>query len=176
MNKKVKPLILKFNTEQEIANYYFNREFNQHDLEKVKNSEGCYDIVNPSDKILIEEWLSEGYVDEEEIKKEYRDNVGRYDKYYFYDWISESSRDFEDYKYGDFQQNHYPMWGYVWEAPEFYINSNYMDVDKLYKLGIGVIECDDSYYLFIAGAGYDFYNAHWIPLFRKLGWIEYENN
>lgn len=82
--------------------------------------------------------------------------------------------DFNSYM-DDFSVNHFPMWGYVWECDEFYINSEFCDVDKLYKLGIGVLTMNDKYYLFISGAGYDFYEVHWIPLFEMLGWIKYEN-
>lgn len=181
-NKKVKPLIIHLNTAREQAEYFFNREFSQIEYSKLEklNPDNPPEVKEPSIHIIVKEWLNNGYADRDELLKEYRAEGGlkkssKIDEKHFFEWIGENNREFDNYRYGDFQQNHYPMWGYVWQCPDFYINSDYMDIDKLYEIGIGVIEDDDSdTYLFIAGAGYDFYTSHWIPLFSQLGWIEYE--
>ena len=176
-----KPLVLTFNTAQEQAQYYFNREFNAVDLDTLQRAqphgEPLY-VVKPSISIIIDEWFNNGYANEGELLKEYAlendVDLNEIDLDDFYTHIEQNNSDFENYLYGDFENTHYPMWGTLWNCPSFYIDSNYMDVDKLYKLGIGVVEQEGEYYLFIAGAGYDFYSAHWIPLFEELGWIEYE--
>lgn len=168
---KVKPLVKTFNTEREIAEYFFNREFDTVALSLIEK-EG-YDPLNvmmPSTPIIFNE-----YYNKEELMAEYTEETEEtdYTTDEFWEWI-EANREFDDYKYGDFQQDHYPMWGWVFRCDEFYVNSDYCDVDKLYNCGIGVIDHEEGYFLFIAGSGYDFYEAHWIPLFKMLNWIEYE--
>lgn len=177
--EKLKKLKIVLRTEKEIAQYYFNREFSSINLELVKNDEGYYDIINPSNHVIIQDYLDD-YANEEELRDKFEEeNINEGESYpdeEFFEWIEENNIDFNNYKNGDWIDKHYPMWGYVFGCSDFYIKSEYMDVDKLYKLGIGVIEHDTGYYLFISGAGYDFYDAHWIPLFKKLGWIQYKKN
>ena len=69
----------------------------------------------------------------------------------------------------------YPMWNTVFEAKYDWISDKIMhQVDDLYDLGIGVIAPTDDTLacLFIAGAGYNFYDAHWIPLLINWGWVK----
>ena len=74
---------------------------------------------------------------------------------------------------------HYPMWGTVFEARDRMM-SRYLvkNGDKLYNIGIGMIDgVDDSFLsmMFVKGAGYNFYHAHWIPLYVDvLGWVSDE--
>ena len=73
------------------------------------------------------------------------------------------------------ESEHYPMWNTIFEATDDFISDKIMeDIDGLYKLGIGVIAPTDftGACLFIAGAGYNFYDAHWIPLFIHWEWID----
>lgn len=181
MEKKVKPLVLSFNTAKDQANYFFNREFQGVALSLVEQSWGEEShemVVMPSDEVILKEFFDNRIGEKDEYIADFlgeprdleEDEVPA-----FVEWAT-NHPDFEDYKYGDFQANHYPMWGTVWRCDEFYVDSDYMTTDKLYNLGIGVCQDrDGDYYLFIAGAGYDFYSAHWIPLFSALGWIEYED-
>ena len=128
--------------ERKLAEYFFNREFQITSLSLIKT-----DLDEGRAEIL---YPSESKLKEEATKEGY-DTFASY--------------------MDDFVLNHYPMWGYVFLANRFFIDSVYMNVDKLYDLGIGVIDHETGYYLFIAGAGYDFYEAHWIPLFKELNWI-----
>lgn len=138
--------------------------------------------MRPSDKVIVKEFFDNGYYDLETATKDYKEEQGDefdinnpFEDSLFIDWCT-SLNEYEDYRYGDFESNNYPMWHVVFKCDRFYIDSDYCDVDKLYKLGIGVIDSEYGYYLFISGAGYSFYDAHWIPLFKMLGWIEYEES
>lgn len=75
------------------------------------------------------------------------------------------------------EAEHYPMWGTLFESKN---SGDYFSerAEELYGLGIGVIAAGDftNEMLFIAGAGYDFYEAHWIPLFTQFfEWIKVPN-
>jgi hypothetical protein len=179
MTNQVQPITKVFNTARDQAEYFFNREFNSiahFDMLKCEN--GILEIMNPSDKIITKEFFNNGYSDlatELESYNELNDMELTEDNYLddsdFIQVITENS-EFENYRYGDFESNNYPMWNTVWRCEGFYIESDYCNVDKLYDLGIGVIDHESGYYLFISGAGYSFYQAHWIPLFKMLGWIK----
>jgi len=182
MEKKVKPLVLTFYTAQAQAEYYFNSEFQGTDLSLVEKSwdDNIHEmIVMPSESVIIQEFFDNGVGEwdnmTEEFFEESKSELTEQEKEEFFKWV-EDTRAYDDYRYGDFQSNHYPMWSTVWKCDEFYINSDYMHTDNLYALGIGVCQDkDENYYLFIAGAGYSFYDAHWIPLFEKIGWITFED-
>jgi len=182
MEKKVKPLVLAFDTAQSQAEYFFNREFQGTDLSLVEKSwgEDSHEmVVMPSESVIIQEFFDNGVGDWDEMIEEFfeekKEELTEQEKEEFFEWVEDTSA-YDNYRYGDFLANHYPMWSTVWKCDEFYVNSDYMDTDKLYALGIGVCQDkDENYYLFIAGCGYSFYDSHWIPLFKKLGWIKYEN-
>jgi len=157
-------IILK--TPQELAEYYLGREFNARDFSEMKEMEnasfGSIEVNNPSEEWYLNEFLGyEGDYQEkiktiEDLEKEENEEI---------------KKEFEVYV--EQQQNeNYPMWNTVWEITN---NSDYFQADKLAEIGIGILEFKEKYYLFIAGAGYDFYEAHWIPLFTKiLPWIKNE--
>lgn len=172
--KKLTPLKIELNDEKSQAEYYFKREFNTIPLDLLKED---YEIINPSDELILEYYFDD-YGNKDELIKDYlKENKIKKKEFnvnHFNQTIIKSD-EFENYKFEDFSLNHSPMWGYVFHCPNFYINSQYMNTDMLYELGIGVLEHEDiGYCLFIGGAGYDFYEAHWIPLFKKLNWIKYE--
>lgn len=67
------------------------------------------------------------------------------------------------------QDNNYPMWNTCFEFKE----NVYEDILKTaMDAGFGIIENlgEFNQILFVAGAGYSFYGAHWIPLFLNLPW------
>jgi len=167
----IKPIQLELNTAQQQAEYFFNREFNAVDLHLLGNPFEDYEICFPSDEVLINEMFEDGYyLDYEEQKTEFIEEYGEFDQDDFNEHISEL-REFQEFKDNI---EHFPMWSTVWSCDRFYIDSDYCNIDKLYELGIGVLETEDKYYLFICGCGYSFYNQHWIPLFKMLNWIEEE--
>ena len=68
-------------------------------------------------------------------------------------------------------EDYYPMWGTMWSfhdsTDNWWLENN---LDVMNELGFVVFESEDYGYFFgIDGAGYDFYDAHWIPLYEKRG-------
>ena len=66
-----------------------------------------------------------------------------------------------------------PMWGTMWSFGDFLDNSWLEDERNLKAMadcGFRIYEQEDCGYIFgIDGAGYDFYEAHWIPLYKACG-------
>lgn len=64
----------------------------------------------------------------------------------------------------------YPMWGWMWTPDpidEGWIRDN---LETVASCGFVIMEdCDGDIYLGIDGAGYDFYEAHWEPLYDARG-------
>lgn len=63
-----------------------------------------------------------------------------------------------------------PMWGWMWtvdSCTEHFIRENLV---KVAELGFRIYEDEDGgLYIGIDGAGYDFYEAHWEPLYDAMG-------
>lgn len=71
----------------------------------------------------------------------------------------------------DIQSENYPMWNTCFE----FKNDEREDIiQAAIDAGFGVIEGLEPFnqILFVAGCGYSFYGAHWIPLFLNLPWNE----
>lgn len=66
-----------------------------------------------------------------------------------------------------------PMWGTMWAFGDGCDNYWLQEEDGLQKMadcGFRIYEQEDYEYIFgIDGAGYDFYEAHWIPLYKARG-------
>lgn len=159
----------------------FNNEFNSYHLDVVEKyyDKFLYDyILNPSISVLRKEWWEDlplFFMDD--IKEEYNLDEGMYmppDRIHdsFEEWLEEY---YYDHIHDHFaQRDWYPMWGTVFEAKCSFTSEKVCNhVDELYELGIGVIDGKDNMncLLFIAGCGYDFYDAHWIPMMELFGWI-----
>ncbi len=70
-----------------------------------------------------------------------------------------------------------PMWGYMWtfndNSDEEWAKRN---VDVMQECGLRVYDSEEFGIIFgIDGAGYSFYEEHWIPLYKARGlqWHEY---
>lgn len=66
-----------------------------------------------------------------------------------------------------------PMWGSMWQfgdsADDHWLEDE-ENVRVMSECGFRIYESDEWGYFFgIDGCGYDFYEAHWIPLYRKRG-------
>ena len=63
------------------------------------------------------------------------------------------------------------MWGTMWQFSDSCDNwwlENHLN--EMADCGFRIYESDEFGYFFgIDGAGYDFYEAHWIPLYNKRG-------
>jgi hypothetical protein len=109
-----------------------------------------------------------------EIEKDEEGNITNYDE------VEESVRERIDEKiYG-------VIWNTLFEASDNHLAEKLVEnADKLYGMGITVIDVrntdyEDCYntgvFLGMRGCGYDFYEAHWIPLYVNiLEWVKEEN-
>ena len=106
----------------------------------------------------------------------------QFKKEYFAENCSEDDYDCEDCPHEDCYMGYdddnpkLPMWGWLFRPnnnmDEEWIRKN---TDKVGECGIIVYETEEiGIYLGINGAGYDFYESHWIPLYlaRGLKWHE----
>jgi len=153
-----------FNEIQSAVTRQFDGDFNQIQLDVVEKY--CDNMLfeyiqTPNFKIMCDEWLD----DTNDIHIEKRTSA-------VYEWLEREHYDaINDHFY---EREHYPMWNTLFEAKNKHLGERLEEmVDELYEIGIGVIESRNSLntMLFINGAGYDFYEAHWIPLYQLLGWI-----
>lgn len=159
------------------VNEYFNHDFNflKYDVVNKIFDDSVYDnIVNPSFKIIMEECMEDS-TEADDWLKEYcritsRNIKGVTIKHEgFCEWV-------KDFKYSDVMElwqetEHYPMWNTLYEAKDKYLGDKLLNsVDELYKIQIGVMQGgeDLNTLLFIPGAGYDFYQAHWVPLYTEV--------
>lgn len=80
---------------------------------------------------------------------------------------------FENLAYGDAQYDWPASWGWCWWTTDEHI------AKAAPECGFHVYESPDfnGFVLCIDGGGYDFYEAHWVPLYLRLefGWHEREN-
>lgn len=76
----------------------------------------------------------------------------------------------------------FPMWGTMWTFGESLDDEWLTDhLQDMANCGFRIYESEEfGYYFGIDGCGYDFYESHWIPLYKKRGlkWHETvkENN
>lgn len=66
-----------------------------------------------------------------------------------------------------------PMWGWLWsfgDSADDYWLEELDGIKIMSECGFRVYEnAEWGYFFGIDGAGYDFYSAHWIPLYKKRG-------
>ena len=83
------------------------------------------------------------------------------------DWQEVTSPETEDY------YDQLPMWGTMWSFGDSLDNYWLEEKDGIAlmsKCGFRIFKSDEFGYFFgIDGAGYDFYEAHWIPLYNERG-------
>ena len=87
----------------------------------------------------------------------------------------EVTADFYDVSRED--DSFFPMWGWMWQfddsADTWWIENN---LDVMADCGFRIYESEEFGYFFgIDGAGYDFYGAHWIPLYKARG-LQWHNS
>ena len=130
---------------------------------------------------LLDEWKVKRESLIQRLVKEHPEILDEYDFHEdcseedFYEWLEEDRTYSEDVEEHFDDSQHFPMWNILFEANARWMSEKLEEmVDELYAIGIGVIGSSDEFeaMMFIGGAGYDFYEAHWIPLFIKLGWLD----
>lgn len=80
-----------------------------------------------------------------------------------------------DYDFEKEEEPLYPCWSTLFEARDKFLSEALEEkVNDLAEIGIHLMQVEETYVMmFICGAGYDFYEAHWIPLYRDiLKWVE----
>lgn len=99
------------------------------------------------------------------------------------DWIicekvEEWDDDEDDYVEFYTDYGNMPMWGWAFD-PSGYLTYEWMDEHRepLMDIGFTIIENVDNGFwcLGIDGAGYDFYEAHWLPLYELTGFEWHED-
>jgi len=161
----------------------FNQNFNSISFDLFKKAIGEGNeidyIQNPSEEIIFNEWLDNQDRDKlwDEFNEMRDDDIDVEYNYPstlegFEDWLKEQYQNEIDDWWSEAE--HYPMWNTIFEAKDQFLSEKIIEnIDELYELGIGVIgDTDDlNACLFIAGAGYDFYDAHWIPMLEHFEWL-----
>ncbi len=78
-------------------------------------------------------------------------------------------RDAFEVEYADF----FPIWGTMWtfrDSTDVWWLEENGGLQAMADCGFRIYEQEDLGYVFgIDGAGYDFYESHWVPLYRKRG-------
>ena len=70
------------------------------------------------------------------------------------------------------RDNCLPMWGIMWmfdDGVDIYWLEELGGLQAMADCGFRVYEIEEGYVFGIDGAGYDFYEAHWIPLYKARG-------
>ena len=84
------------------------------------------------------------------------------------DWQEVTNSDNEDENYDQL-----PMWGTMWSFGDSLDNYWLEEKDGIIRMsqcGFRIFESEEFGYFFgIDGAGYDFYESHWIPLYNERG-------
>lgn len=167
------------------ASQLFNRSFNPISFNLFKKAIGEENvndyIQRPSEELIFNEWLENQ--DKVELIREYAKipknsivfDTSKIQTNEFHEWLKEQYQN--EIEESGYEQENYPGWGTIFEADCNFLSDKVMEnIDELYEMGIGVIEPTDDTLacLFIDGAGYYFYSAHWIPMLKLFGWLDIE--
>lgn len=75
-----------------------------------------------------------------------------------------------EWEENDYRDGWLPMWGWLWTVDSFTEKWIYNNLEKMADLGFRIYEDEDAeIFIGIDGAGYDFYEEHWIPLYDAMG-------
>ena len=146
LNKCCDNMLFEYIEQTEPDYQEFINNYNLHD-ELLKYIQNDFEDVNESIDLFKEELF------EESIK-------------YFCE--EENQNEFENWRYERESEN-YPMWNTCFEF-KYEITPEIKEAAK--SAGFGIIEGMEDFntILFVAGAGYSFYGAHWIPAFLNMPW------
>jgi hypothetical protein len=89
----------------------------------------------------------------------------------------ETLTDVDEYDFEVERYDYFPMWGTMWmfgDSCDDYWIGECGGLQAMANCGFRIYESEWGYIFGIDGAGYDFYEAHWIPLYiaRGLQWHE----
>jgi hypothetical protein len=149
---------------QATVEQWINRSFNFINLQNVEKvlENQLFDYIEPNQTEAIANAFLLDYKhmkEYEKVKDEYSNAL---------DYVQEQFEDeFQDYT----ETDNYPMWNTLFEFRE---KPSEKVLEAAIRAGLGVI-CESDYYnamLFVRGAGYSFYSAHWIPMYLELPWVD----
>ncbi|TSC54107.1 MAG: Uncharacterized protein LiPW30_763 [Parcubacteria group bacterium LiPW_30] len=81
----------------------------------------------------------------------------------------------DGYDWGNEEEPLYPMWSTLFEAKDEFLSDKLKKYkNEMAEVGIYLMEIEETNaMMFICGCGYDFYQAHWVPLYRDiLKWVK----
>ena len=96
-----------------------------------------------------------------------------------YEGIMDYEDAYEEDEEGSFGYTHEPIWN-TWFIPKETLDVDWIDdnQEEIAKLGFTIIRISHERFeeiaLGIDGVGYDFYEAHWIPLYKLRGFTWHE--
>lgn len=140
-------------------------------IEKLQNIDEVTEITpfSKGDRVYITSFKYEGYG---EIESRADKIMGMYRYIVFEDgedgvFIMQSSM------LDSTRDNYLPMWSTMWTFNDS-IDNEWLEKDdnlgKMADCGFRIYKQEDLGYIFgIDGAGYDFYQKHWIPLYKARG-------
>lgn len=154
-----------------IEKAYNSDEYNELTVRELECSEcgerGCYehdDICKcQKNPLTYDEWFRDEYYEadsdtEESIKEEYQEYCEEFEGEKTFEEIE------DNYGYG------LPSWGTMWTMCNLdadWIESN---LEIVSEIGFSIFESDElGIFIGLDGGGYDFYEAHWIPLYKARG-------
>ena len=146
--ERIKPLSLDLQTEEEQARFFvrMNFDFIPVDLIDVGDYLNNSGIVYPSKGKIMQIKLEENLVEDYEI----------------YEYLNKECK---EVYLGIYKFNEYSSW----EKEERF------NVDALYEFGLFLIYYKGEYFLNIPAFGVDYIKDYFVPFFKYLGWIKYEN-
>lgn len=81
----------------------------------------------------------------------------------------------DNYDFEKEEEALYPWWNTLFEANSQFMSELLIEkVNELNEIGIHLMQVEETNaMMFIMGAGYNFYDAHWIPLYRDVfKWVK----
>lgn len=142
-------------------------------IEKLQNIDEVTEItpLSKGDRVYINGLTCEGDGEDGEIVKIIDEHFG--ETRYLVDVDGIGKIDVPSSMLDPIRDDYLPMWGTMWTCNDS-IDDEWLERDgnlqKMADCGFRIYEQEDLGYIFgIDGAGYDFYQEHWIPLYKARG-------
>lgn len=180
---KVLPKIIILETEEQQAEYFLDREFSYLNYTDIDDWTDNAVVIEPDDEVMYDDFIDNSLyynVDIEEELNEYFNMTGyevTEDDINFREWLVDRySHIFEDWKIENLTIC--PMWNTVFVAKSDMIaESLENNINRLYSLGLTLINYKDNICITVNSAGHSFYTDYWIPLYKEVNkWIKEVND
>lgn len=155
----------------ELTNEYVERNFNYIQVDVLKAVAGgdIFEYIRQEEPDYLE--FINNYDMHAEFKKIHKKEVKEASQEELEEFCDQEAS-FENFQH-EKQGENYPMWNTCFEFRE---EPSEDEIQAAIDAGFGVIEGlgDFNTLLFVAGCGYSFYGAHWIPMYLALPYNEEE--